>query len=463
MTIIQDAMQPDSFDLTPPTTTHRLSTGWLILALSSLVGAGLVVILIVLARTPVIHNLIPWTGSFRTALVIHVDLSVLVWFLSFAGLLATLTLAERPTIWRGLGQFALGLAMLGTLILTLSPFLGADAPFMNNYVPVLNNPAFFLGILLFTGGFTLLTLVTLLGRRPPRHRGEQALRFGLFSALILFLVALGSLLWTGFALRTVTLHDEYYFELLFWGSGHLLQFTHVQLQMLAWLWLGGLAGLHTFLTPRMAIPLFILGASPALFGPVIHFLYAVDSVEHRLAFTDLMIYGGGLASVPLGLLLAWSLWHSPPAATPEQETMRLALRTSLILFVFGGVIGFMIQGINVTIPAHYHGAICSITLVYMGLTYHLLPTLGFRRPSPTWSNHQLNLYGIGSLLHIIGLAWSGGHDVQRKTAGAAQGLETLADKIPMWIMGAGGLIAVVGGIIFLVLAFRSLRQGHHHG
>ena len=414
-----------------------------------------VVILIVLARTPLVYTLIPWTGSFRTALVIHVDLSVLVWFLSFAGLLISLTLAER---FAKPGKMALGLSLLGTLILTCSPFLGEDAPFMNNYVPVLNNRAFFLGLGLFTTGFTLLVLLGLLGRRPALHAGERGLRFGLLSALLPFLLALTTLVWSGFELRSTTTHDEHYFELLFWGGGHLLQFTHVQLQMLAWLWLGALAGLPPFLTPRMAIPLFTLGVLPALFGAFIPFLHSVESGGYRLAFTDLMIYGGGLASLPLGLLLAWSLWQAQPA-TPEQEPLRLALRTSLILFLFGGVIGFMIQGINVTIPAHYHGSICSITLVYMGLTYHLLPGLGFPRPAPRWANHQLNLYAIGSLLHIIGLAWSGGHDVQRKTAGADQGLATLADKIPMWITGAGGMIAVAGGILFLVLAFRSLRQG----
>ncbi|MBF0097549.1 MAG: cbb3-type cytochrome c oxidase subunit I [Magnetococcales bacterium] len=450
-------MQYDSHSLSLPAQSgQRLASGWLLLALLSLVGAGLVVILIVLARTPVIHNLIPWTGSFRTALVIHVDLSVLVWFLSFAGVLASLTLAERLQGW---GRLALRMAMLGTGILTFSPFLGEDAPFRNNYVPVLNNTAFFVGLLLFSGGFALLALLTLWQRRPAQSAGERGLRFGLWTALLIYLLALASLAWSWWELRGITVHDEHYFELLFWGGGHLLQFTHVQLQMLAWLWLGSLAGLPLFLTPRMAIPLFIMGALPALVGPVIHAFYTADSGELRLAFSELMIYGGGVASLPLALMMAWALWKADPVARPEQEIMRLALRSSLALFVLGGVIGFMIRGINVTIPAHYHGSIVSVTLVYMGLAYALLPGLGHQQPPVRLAGYQLNLYAFGSMLHIIGLAWSGGHDVQRKTAGAAQGLENLADKIPMWIMGAGGMIAVCGGILFLVLAFRSFRWG----
>ncbi|MBF0185752.1 MAG: cbb3-type cytochrome c oxidase subunit I [Magnetococcales bacterium] len=449
-------MQHDSFSLSlPEPSGRRLAGGWLLLALLSLVGAGLVVILIVLARTPVIHDLIPWTGSFRTALVIHVDLSVLVWFLSFAGLLAALTLAERLV---GIGQWALRLAMAGAAVLLFSPFLGQDAPFMNNYVPVLNNTAFFVGLLLFGSGFTLMALLVLWQRRPVQHAGELGLRFGLWSGLLIYLLAVASLAWSWLGLRHLPVHDEHYFELLFWGGGHLLQFTHVQLQMLAWLWIGSLAGLPLFLTPRMAIPLFVLGALPALAGPVIHFLYPVDSGELRLAFTELMIYGGGVASLPLAAMLAWALWQAEAAANAEQEVMRLALRTSLILFLFGGVIGFMIRGINVTIPSHYHGSIVSVTLIYMGLTYALLPGLGYAAPAARWAGYQLNLYAFGSLLHVIGLAWSGGHDVQRKTAGAEQGLATLADKIPMWVMGAGGVIAIIGGVLFLVLAFRAIRR-----
>ena len=451
-------MTSDSFSMTlPAPALRRLATGWLFLALCSLVGAGLVVILIILARQPAIHTLIPWTGSFRTALVIHVDLSVLVWFLSFAGFLATLSLTER---FASLGKIALVAASAGMVILAFSPFLGEDMPFMNNYVPVLNNSAFFLGIGLFTAGFSLLALLTLLDRHPAMNAGEKSLRFGLLSALVIFFLALGSLAWSWFALKTVGMvqHDEHYFELLFWGSGHILQFTHVQLQMLAWLLLASWAGLASLLTPRFVFFLFLLGFAPALLGPIIHGLYTVDSLEHRMAFTDLMIYGGGVASGPLSLMLVLSLWRSKKSATDAQKTVRLSLFFSLALFFFGSIIGFMIRGVNVTIPAHYHGAIVSVTLAYMGLTYHLLPRLGFQAPTAKWSQRQLFLYSVGSMIHIIGLAWSGGHDVQRKTAGAEQGLKTMADKIPMWTMGVGGILAVIGGIAFLLLAFRALRR-----
>ncbi|PKL95499.1 MAG: hypothetical protein CVV18_05265, partial [Gammaproteobacteria bacterium HGW-Gammaproteobacteria-8] len=64
----------------------------------------------------------------------------------------------------------------------------------------------------------------------------------------------------------------------------------------------------------------------------------------------------------------------------------------------------------------------------------------------------------GQLLHIAGLAWSGGHGVQRKTAGAAQGLNELAQILGMSVMGLGGLIAIIGGVIFLCAFGGALRR-----
>jgi heme/copper-type cytochrome/quinol oxidase subunit 1 len=92
----------------------------------------------------------------------------------------------------------------------------------------------------------------------------------------------------------------------------------------------------------------------------------------------------------------------------------------------------------------------------MGITYYLLPRLGFRQPSIWLARIQPAVYGIGQLLHILGLAWSGGYGVQRKTVGAAQGLETIQEKLGMWLMSLGGAIAIIGGSLFLVVAIMSI-------
>jgi len=65
------------------------------------------------------------------------------------------------------------------------------------------------------------------------------------------------------------------------------------------------------------------------------------------------------------------------------------------------------------------------------------------------------VYGAGQLLHISGLAVSG-------AMGAAQGLRGIWENTAMGVMGLGGLLAVVGGILFVVVvleAFASRADG----
>ena len=85
---------------------QRLAAGWMWVSFSALVGAGLFALLIVLARTPYVSSLFPTVDFFRSALVVHVDLSVLVWFFAFAGVLWS---AASPPQWLTLGWAALTL------------------------------------------------------------------------------------------------------------------------------------------------------------------------------------------------------------------------------------------------------------------------------------------------------------------------------------------------------------------
>jgi heme/copper-type cytochrome/quinol oxidase subunit 1 len=128
----------------------------------------------------------------------------------------------------------------------------------------------------------------------------------------------------------------------------------------------------------------------------------------------------------------------------------------MVLFGTGGVIGFLISGSNVTIPAHYHGSIIGVTLALMGFTYDLLPRLGYPAPGGRLARLQPYLYGGGQLLHVAGLVWSGGYGVQRKVAGTEQALNTAERVAAMGLMGIGGLIAIIGGLLFLYLVLRAM-------
>ncbi|MDZ7751018.1 MAG: cbb3-type cytochrome c oxidase subunit I [Gammaproteobacteria bacterium] len=433
---------------------RRLTIGWLSLALGSLVLGGLLTLVIVLSRTPYIQDVFPWTDLFHTALVVHVDLTVLVWFLAVAGMFWSLNSRPACAAW---GWVALVLATAGALTLTAAPFVGTGEPLMVNYIPVLDDPVFFTGLILFTAGFVLLVGRSLVFSHPigARISGPGALRFGLFSSLIAAVVALSAFAASYLGLPE-GIHGERYFELLFWGGGHTLQFVHIQLMLVAWLWLATATGITSRLTPRVVLVLFAVGLIPVLLTPLAYLNFPVDSPSHQHTMTWLMRYGGGLAAVPIGLVILFNLVQSmgrPHQWRPE----RAALFSSMVLFGAGGLVAFMIQGSDVTVPAHYHGSIVAVTLAYMGMTYHLLPRLGFARPSGRAATLQPWLYGGGQLLHVIGLAWSGGYGVQRKTAGEAQMLDAVEKIAGMGLMGLGGLIAVSGGVLFLVLTLGAMR------
>ncbi len=437
----------------PDSGSRRLATGWLLLALGSLVIAGLYTLLIVLSRTPGIQDIFPWVDFFHTALVVHVDLTVVVWFLSFAGVLWSL---NSSTTCQACGWVALYLCVGGAIVISIAPFLGAADPLMNNYVPVLRDPIFFAGLGLFGVGFSLLVLRGLFFSQAVGHyiRSGAALRFGLYTALVIGLLSMLALFasWLG---MPAFAQDTTYYELLFWGSGHTIQFMHVQLMLVAWLWLAAASGAKLRLNPRVALLLFALGALPALFSIYIYWAYEVGSANHLLGFTWQMQFGGGLAALPFALIILLAVL-STGRAIAAAKAERSALWFSILLFGAGGVIGFLIDGSNVTVPAHYHGSIVAVTLAFMGLTYHLLPMLGFRKPVGRSVNLQPVIFGIGQLMHVLGLALSGDRGVQRKVAGEAQVLDNIQEFTGMAIMGIGGLIAIVGGIMFLVIVFKAM-------
>ena len=130
----------------------------------------------------------------------------------------------------------------------------------------------------------------------------------------------------------------------------------------------------------------------------------------------------------------------------------------MLLFIAGGLIGLTISGSNVKIPAHYHGCVVGVTLALMGLVFHLLPPLGYRAPQGRLAIAQPWLYGAGQLMHIAGLVWSGGYGVQRKVAGAEQVLRSTGEMAGMALMGTGGLLAIIGGLLFVVVVLNAMRQ-----
>ena len=447
------------FDLDVPQDARKpLVMAWLALGMIALLASGLFSILLVLSRTPQLQTLFPVADFFRVALVVHVDLSVLVWFLAFGGALWTMSGTPRHV---ALAWCAFALSMLGTAAMCVAPFVDPATPVMANYVPVLDGPVFLIGLVLFGAGIVLLCLRSMLAATPVGMRisGDGALRFGLNAALVSCAVAALAFAWS-WAVVPRELDARIYYELVFWGGGHVLQFAYTLLMLVGWVWLA--SALESPLTsrfplsPRVLTLLFAIALLAVFLTPITYLAYDVTSVEHHRMQTLLMRFGGGLVIAPIALAVLWSL-RPGPSMTPEKRPLRSSLVASLVLFSAGGIIGFLITGSNVRIPAHYHGCIVGVTLAMMGVVYLLLPRLGFATPQSRYAAWQPAIYGAGQLMHIVGLVWSGGYGVQRKVAGAEQVLRSSQETWGMGLMGMGGLVAIIGGIMFVVIVLRSLR------
>ena len=441
---------PHDYRLPPAEGARRqLARAWLGLGIAALIGSGLLAILLVLSRTPGMQHVFPLRDFFRSALVVHVDLSVLIWFMAFAGVIWSLAGNAR---YPRLGQLGFWLAATGTAILTVSPFFPDARPLLNNYIPVLQQPAFFFGLGLAGLGFALALARALLTIRPSVDAGGTAvLQLGSLLAAVA-----GTLAFIAFAISgsfAPPAEGQHYYEVVFWGGGHALQFQHALLLVVAWFCLATALAHPPRIAPKAAAALFLLAALPLLAVPAIYVATEVGSGFHMAWFARLMEAGHPLMT-PLILLAGWSLWRVRGITAPAKS----ALAASFVLFAVGGILAFLIKGVNVVIPAHYHGSIVGVTLAFMGLTYVLLPQLGFAAVEGRMARWQPYVYGAGQLIHVLGLAWSGGYGVQRKVAGAEQVLTTLPQKIGMGMMGAGGLIAVIGGILFVVVCLRAMAR-----
>ncbi|MBC7952739.1 MAG: hypothetical protein H7Z12_13095 [Rhodospirillaceae bacterium] len=425
--------------------------GWLLLALGALAVAGALALLLALSRAPGAQNWLPWGPDFfHKGLVTHVVFSFQIWLLAMLG---ALTVLAAPTGTRAAGFIGLGLAVAGSALLLVPTLSGSGEASLNNYVPVLVHPLYYLGLALLGAGVGLAALRTLLQRGAGvAGFAIQCMAVALLSALLCFVLA-------AIAIPAGTDIDHLN-ERLFWGGGHVLQVVNTMMLMLGWQVLAQRAlgqGALPTLTAKAAFAALTLFAVAA---PLVYVRLDVLGLAHRQAFTQMLWYGLPLPPLVMGAGLAWRLlrhgmdWRSPGV---------LALVLSLAVFALGGAAGFALGVADTRTPSHYHAVIGGVNLALMGLIHVvLLPLL--RRGTGGWVRAQFHLYGFGQLLHALGFYLAGLAGVARKTAGAEQGLDSAFKLVSMGVVGLGGAIAVLGGVIFVVQVLgRLIKRESTHG
>jgi hypothetical protein len=424
---------------------NRLAKLWLYFAISSLTFAGVFSIIIVFARTPIIKDLLPFHNLFANSLVVHVNFSQLFWMLSISMML--LSSLDKTNARFSITNFRL--ALIGAVFIAISPFLPNAQPILNNYIPVINHLFFFIGLAFF---FTALLLENIIALANSRKYYANSEKWIIFSNSPIIIISLLCMILTYRQIPiSETGHDFY--ETLFWGGGHLLQFAYSNLLLIAFLLISPSLGIN--LKPKQAfIKLcFSLNILIAAIG-LLYFTTGDSSLSNYFNFyTKHMIIAGGIIPLIVFLLL-FTTFLKRQTIPKSNFAVKSCLGFSLLLFLSGGFIGFLIREINTTVPAHYHGSTVGITIALMGLIYHLLPKFGFNEVKGRLAKIQPFFYGGGQILHITGLAFSGGYGALRKDPTAIYDFKV---RVWMGLMGMGGLLAMIGGLLFVIICYKSIR------
>jgi cytochrome c oxidase subunit I len=430
-----------------------LAERWLWLGVSALAVAGVFAVILVVARTPQLAALTIFQKLFSVALVIHVDLSVLMWFIAMLGMGIAL-LVERhggdALGWTKTGFYTVAAA---TLLMAISPIDTQWEVIKSNYIPVLQNHIFLLSLGVLASGLVILLVPLMIHwvRHIKKLNALNSAEQGIVAASFTTVLALVAFFLSADAMPA-GLAPEVMYERLFWAGGHILQFSFSVLMMAAWLVL--LEALGIAAVSRRVVVLcygvMVMGAVASLLG---FWMHAFDSSEFTEHQTRVMAEWGGAGVSLLAALLIYKTLRSRIARM--HRAYGSALVMSLVVFIAGGALGIQISGQNVTIPAHYHGMIVGITLALMGWAYVMLPRFGYASVAQNrMAFLQPIIYGVGQLMHIGGLGYSGGYGVLRKTPGAIADIG-MNVKIALGIMGFGGLLAIIGGILFVIVMVRA--------
>ena len=425
---------------------RRALLGWLLLGVGGLAVAGVLALLLAVARAPGAETWFPWAeqDAFRKVLVSHVVFAFVLWFWAMLGALAVTARGSGRT-----GSIGLGLAVVGAAVVLVTALAGRGEPALSNYIPVLLDPVFIGGLALF--GLGVAVPVAHLLILPP-HR-DPYLAPGVASAGALFILAL-----VCFVLADQSLPqgaDPYaHADTIFWGGGHMLQFAYTALTLTAWQVLGvqafGAAPLGRDAW-RLVCAILVIAAVP---GPILYMAMGDDAAGIRAAFTGLYKFGLPIPLAAGAIATIIRIWKGP---RDWRSLPFLAVTLSLAQFLFGGALGVFADGTDTRTPAHYHAEIGGVNLGLMGLIFVLLiPALSRLGGETRAVRVQFWLYAVGQAIASAGLFIAGWVGVARKVSGAAEQLDTVIKKVGIDLALAGGVLAVIGGVMFIWLALRRL-------
>ena len=471
-----------------------------VVAIVFLAIGGLFGLLVALTRWPAVHFLpADW---FYLALTAHGFDVLLVWIIFFemavlyfaSAVVLNSRLAGPKWAWTGFG-----LMLVGAVTTNVAVLQGGSSVMFTSYVPMMAEPHFYLGTILFAVGALLGcgvffgTLVV--AKREKTYEGSIPLvTFGALTAAIIavFTIASGAIILIPTFLWSVGLvsHiDPLIYKTIWWAMGHSSQQINVAAHVAVWYAIAAMVFGAKPLSEkisRMAFLMYILflqlaSAHHLLAEPGLSSEWKIFNTSYAmyLAVLGSMIHG---LSVPgaieaaqrsRGLTKGMFEWlRKAPWDNPAFSGMFM----SLVFFGFIGGISGVVMGteqINlimhntIYVPGHFHGTVVAgTTLAFMAITYLLVPLI-FRRElmMKKVARWQPYVFGIGVAGISIFMMGAGTLGVSRRHWDMTFADAILPFDFPaaaymmMALNGIFAVIAALGGIMFVVVIVGSVFFG----
>jgi cytochrome c oxidase subunit 1 len=466
----------------------------------TLLVGGILAVLITLTRWPAVH-LLPadWYYLLLTAHGLNMLIYWIIFFeiavLYFASsILLGCRLATPRVAWLGFW-----LMVIGALVNNYAVFRGDSSVMFTSYPPMPAHWAFYLGLILFAVGALIACFVffgtLIVGKEERTYNGSVPIvTFGAVTAAIIavFTIASGAiiliptLMWS---LGLVDYIDSLMYRAVWWAFGHGAQQVNVAAHVAIW----------------YAIAAIVLGAKPMSekVSRLAFFLYipfiTLAAAHHlltdpgltsnwKILNTSYAIYLAVLASMIHGLTIPGAVevaqrnkgytrglfeWlRRAPWANPVFAGMFI----SLVGFGFlGGISGVILgtEQLNIImhntifVPGHFHATVViGTTLAFMAITYFVIPAIFRRELSfPKVAQWQPYVFGAGMYTFAIFMMGAGALGVPRRHwditfAGNPMGYEFPgAAFLMMGVMAISGLLAIVGGAMYVLVTVHSVFLG----
>lgn len=430
-----------------------LSHYWLALAVISLFASGFFALFISAAKIPGLAPFLKQIDFFRRALVIHVDLSVVVWFMCVP--VALFHFLYQSTVVRHWMRVCFGLGMAGVILFAFAGFLSPGRPLLSNYIPVTTHPLYIAGLLIFMVAVGLNYLSAFAKPTDAIYQKlqvsrdmVQGLQFGVRLGSLYFLLGFVVLF---IAVRDLPMsyQDESFYEVGVWGFGHLQQFSNLLFMVVSWILLLTSWSERPLVTRPQMFIVFSFLSLPLLMTPFL-MGYSPTESTYRDGFTQLMRWG----SFPPTLLLLGFIFqgvYSSRRFLKFCDFRFITFVSSAALLVIGFIFGAYVRGPDLRLPGHYHATIGAVTVALMGAAFLITDAIrgapSAKQPLRVWS---AILYSVGQFGFSGGMFIAGVFGMARKTYGVEQHLENMGQRIGLMTMGGGGVLALAGGFVFAV-------------